>query len=133
MEQSNSGAEKNKECKPNLSYLKELSGGDTNFITEIIEMFMSDAPKIIEQANRCFREENYDLLKVTVHKLKSSVQVLGGSKLALSIQEIESSAKNPDKKDELSDMLAQVENSIAQMISSLNSELESMRNEISRN
>ena len=116
------------ENQPNLSYLKELSGGDAGFMEEIIEMFMSDAPKIVDHANDCFQKTDFDLLKVTVHKLKSSVQVLGNTQLALFIQDIESSAKNPDKKEQISQMLVKLEDDINSMMGFLAQELDSIRN-----
>ena len=40
--------------------------------------------------------KNFDLLRITVHKMKSSVQVLGSHDLARLLQEIEVSSKELD-------------------------------------
>ncbi|MFC2110224.1 Hpt domain-containing protein [Bacteroidota bacterium] len=63
--------------KPNLSYIKELSGGDLDFEAEIITVFKNEFPQeLIAYKNSC---ENNDLKKTAeiVHKLKHKLSILG--------------------------------------------------------
>ncbi len=110
---------------PKLDYLNELSGGDQSFISEIIEMFITDAPQSVENAFRFLQEKNYQMLKLTVHKLKSSVQVVGGYHLAHLIQEIENASNENIKTDILHQMLSQLNTGIVHIVTHLNELLKS--------
>jgi len=109
--------------KPNLSYLFELAGGDTEFVIEIIETFISDTPEIIGSAVNSFEKGDYDLLKVTVHKLKSSVQVVGGAHLAVLISDIERNADQEDASSKLESMIHELNDGVQSMLTQLTAEL----------
>jgi len=108
---------------PKLDYLKELSGGDQSFINEIIDMFITEAPLSVENAFRFLQEKNYQMLKLTVHKLKSSVQVVGGYHLANLIQEIENASTESTRTDILHQMLSKLHSGIEHIIKFLGEEL----------
>ncbi len=108
---------------PKLDYLRELSGGDHSFIAEILEMFITEAPQSVEQSLSYLREKNFDMLRITVHKLKSSVQVVGGYHLTNIIQEIEFGAKDNHQPDILHQMLTVLNKGIQHMVQHLCVEL----------
>lgn len=110
---------------PKLDYLKELAGGDRHFIAEILEMFITEAPQSVELAFRYLHEKNFEMLRITVHKLKSSVQVVGGYHLTSLIHDIESAAKETGRND-LLQMLAKLNSGIQQMVNHLCRELKSI-------
>ena len=109
---------------PKLDYLKELSGGDHNFIAEILEMFITEAPQSVEQSFRYLQEKNFEMLRITVHKLKSSVQVVGGYHLTNLIHEIESASKETER-HEILPMLSILKSGIQHMVNHLCTELKS--------
>jgi len=111
----------------NLSYLYELSGGDHDFVAEIIEMFLQDAPDLINQSNEHIQKEDYHQLRVTVHKLKSSVKVLGGDRLALLIQEIENNARKCMALETIPTLLQNLEDGIVDMMNQLSVELKMIK------
>jgi len=111
---------------PNLDYLKELSGGDRNFITEILELFITEAPQSVEQSFRYLREMNLEMLRINVHKLKSSVQVVGGYHLTYLIQEIESAAKEHRSQNVLHQMLSVLNKGIQHLVEHLGKELQNI-------
>ena len=110
---------------PKLDYLKELSGGDQSFINEILELFITEAPQSVEHALSYLQQKNFDMLRITVHKLKSSVQVVGGYHLTNLIQEIESTSKETAKHDILQQMLSVLNTGIHHMVGHLSKELQS--------
>ncbi len=75
--------------RANLQYLRDLSGNDTDFIKEIIEMFVNDAPVLLKQAIVYHKNANLTLLKASVHRMKSSVKMMGDAELANLIERIE--------------------------------------------
>jgi HPt (histidine-containing phosphotransfer) domain-containing protein len=113
--------------KPKLDYLRELSGGDSGFIAEILEMFISEAPQAITQAVDHLGKQNLDMVRITVHKLKSSVQVVGGNHLTSLICEIESAAAKSEKLDMLPQMLSTLGDGITNMVHHLTGELQEIK------
>lgn len=114
--------------QPKLDYLKELSGGDLTFIAEILEMFIHDAPQAVAQSFEHLEKKNFEMLRITVHKLKSSVQVVGGNYLTALICEIESAAAAKiDKPDMFAQMLSTLDSGIRQMVQHLNGELKEIK------
>ena len=113
------------EQKPKLDYLRELSGGDSTFIAEILEMFITEAPLAITQSFTYLEKKDFELLRITVHKLKSSVQVVGGNHLTALICEIEAAAKNcqPD----ILQRLSVLHTGIGHMVNHLTGELKEIK------
>jgi len=108
---------------PKLDYLRELAGGDNDFITEILKMFITEAPQSVEQSLRFLHERNFEMLRITVHKLKSSVQVVGGYHLTHLIQDIENAAKENGEMDTIQQMLSMLNTEIQHMVKYLCQEL----------
>lgn len=113
-------------ARPDLNYLKELSGGDSGFVAEIIKMFIEDAPKIIGQVHQYLHKGDYELLRVTVHKLKSSIQVLGCHRMTTLVQEIETQCGLVDERDSLPGKIEYLEQGVNDLIKPLEAELESL-------
>lgn len=63
----------------NLSYLKEITDGDKQFIRELIELFLSQVPEFIENMNSFYNSGQYIELGKEAHKAKSSIQIMGMS------------------------------------------------------
>ncbi len=81
----------------NLTYLDEISGGDPAFKNEIIEMFCSMTPGILEQIQEDFKKADWDAVKKAIHKLKSSISMIGISVLIKEMEKMEVS----DNREEL--------------------------------
>ena len=61
----------------NLDYLKELSNGNTQFISKMINLFLIENPKDINQLEESIHESNYKAISSTAHKIKSSLPFVG--------------------------------------------------------
>ncbi|MEX0813114.1 MAG: Hpt domain-containing protein [Chitinophagales bacterium] len=83
---------KNRLPKLNLNFLKEMSGGDSQFVIEILEIFISDAPLTLKSINSELAHSDIESVKISVHKLKSSIKVLGVDALAELAQQLENEA-----------------------------------------
>ena len=109
--------------QPDMNYLHELAEGDTDFIADILQMFIAEAPESTRSALTHLQQKNFDALRVTVHKLKSSVQVVGGLHLTAIIQEIETAAKNIVAEETLLPKLTYLQKGIQQLVIHLEVEL----------
>lgn len=83
----------------NLSYLLEVTEGNKDLIIELIEIFKSQVPEFTELFNSYMNDSNWYQLGLVAHKAKSSVAVIGMSKLADDLKNLETLSKNAEKID----------------------------------
>ncbi|HXB40634.1 MAG TPA: Hpt domain-containing protein [Bacteroidia bacterium] len=79
----------------NLDYLVDLSKGNKLFVKEMIVIFLSENPEEIKTIEKGIAEKDYDLIKATAHKLRSTIPFIGLDKLIESeVEEMETLATN---------------------------------------
>jgi len=84
--------------KTDLSYLREMSGGNTELVLEMIDIFSNQVVEFASEMDDLLKSENYELLGKLAHKAKSSVSIMGLNDLALELKQLENNArerKNP--------------------------------------
>ena len=96
--------------------LKEMSGDD--FINELIDTFLEDAPKMIAEIKSAFASNNVDSFRRAAHSLKSNAATFGAGQLAALAKELEMLGKE-NKLHEIGDRLK-----------ALDEAYESVRNEL---
>lgn len=74
----------------NFNYLNEFADGDTAFIEKMVSLFLYNAPGALESILEANAIDNIIVLKAEVHKLKSSISLLGITKASRCIEIIES-------------------------------------------
>ena len=62
---------------PNLSYIKELADGDTDFEANLITILKKELPKEKEAFIESIRLKNYQNSAEHVHKIKHKISILG--------------------------------------------------------
>ena len=72
-----------------LAYLKEVTGGETEFMKEMIAIFMEQVPEFIENMEKHHTNGDYIDLGKEAHKAKSSVLILGMNDLATKMKELQ--------------------------------------------
>jgi HPt (histidine-containing phosphotransfer) domain-containing protein len=72
-----------------LNYLKTMSGGDSKFIREMIELFREQIEEYKLIMPELLKKKDYDGLSKIAHKAKSSVAVMGMSQVAELLKELE--------------------------------------------
>ena len=60
-----------------LSYLNEISKGDTNFVKEMISVFLSETPNEISQLEKAIAVSNFDKIRSVSHHMKSTIPFIG--------------------------------------------------------
>ncbi|WP_111707424.1 Hpt domain-containing protein [Lutibacter citreus] len=63
--------------KPNLEYLKELSGGDIEFEQKMLEVVKKELPVEIENYKKHLVNKQFNEAAELVHKIKHKISVLG--------------------------------------------------------
>ena len=80
----------------NLEYLMHVSKGSTKFAWELIRIFLAENPEELNSIEKAIRERDFTLIKLGVHKLRSTMPFVGLDKVIENeVAEIESLA---DKK-----------------------------------
>ena len=86
--------------------LKQMSGAD--FINELIDTFLEDAPKIIDELKSALKANNADSFRRAAHSMKSNAATFGASQLAALAKELEMLGKE-NKLHETGDRLRALE------------------------
>jgi HPt (histidine-containing phosphotransfer) domain-containing protein len=77
--------------KIDLSYLREMSGGNKDLILEMITIFKSQAIEFGKEMDQLLESKQYELLGKLAHKAKSSVSIMGLEELAQQLKHLENS------------------------------------------
>jgi len=62
---------------PNLSYINQLSGGDTEFENKILKIIKAEFPVEKEEYHNNVKKQNLEKVAENVHKLKHKISILG--------------------------------------------------------
>lgn len=63
--------------QPNLTYIQELSDGDTSFEQQLLDVIKKEFPLEKEIYFKLLKEKNYSELVQLVHKVKHKFTILG--------------------------------------------------------
>jgi len=94
--------------KATFDELKEMSGDD--FINELIDTFLEDAPKMIEEIKTAHTASNAEVFRRAAHSLKSNALTFGANQLAALAKELEMIGKE-NRLTETGDKLKSLEES----------------------
>ncbi len=78
--------------KVDLSYLREMSGGNKELVLEMISIFKTQVDEFGRDMDQLLADKKHDLLGKLAHKAKSSVSIMGLNDLAVQLKELENSA-----------------------------------------
>jgi HPt (histidine-containing phosphotransfer) domain-containing protein len=83
--------------KTDLSYLKEMSGGNKELVLEMITIFREQVSEFSVEMDRLLASHDYDNLGKLAHKAKSSVSIMGLQDLATELKDLENFARDGKK------------------------------------
>ena len=72
-----------------FEYLNDFSEGDDNFIKNMISLFLNNTPETMQIIMESNKNDDIKILKDEIHKLKSSLRILGMIKASLCVDVIE--------------------------------------------
>jgi len=73
----------------NLSYLKEITGGEPEIMHEFIQMFFDQLPEFRDGMSTFLAEQKWKELGELAHKAKSSVMTFGMNELGYRLKELQ--------------------------------------------
>lgn len=89
------------ELTVDLTFLNEISDGDQEFITDVLQTFLEEMPKDMSQLRTAIEAQNIKDIGKLAHKTKSTLQTLGLHELREMAYAIEQSAKSSSPSVEL--------------------------------
>ena len=106
-----------------ISYLKQVSGGDTDIMRKAIGKYLETTPEVIRQLDHELNTQDFDQLAKTAHKLKSSVGLMGMTDLQKTVQNIELVAKSRERLDVLPVLVSRTKKMLSQSLTELQQEI----------
>lgn len=76
-----------------LTQLKEISGGDNDFIESILDTFRTDMPQMLSYLQKAYRENDLEEVGKKAHKMKSSIDFMGIDRIKQTIRDVERQGK----------------------------------------
>lgn len=80
----------------NYDYLNEITGGDEEFLTELLNDFLTQTPELIAQVEDAVGQGDADALGRAAHTLKGSARSVGADEFAAIAFELERAGKQGD-------------------------------------
>jgi HPt (histidine-containing phosphotransfer) domain-containing protein len=83
--------------KINLSYLKEMTGGNQELVHEMIDIFKDQVEEFSHNMDEYLNKKDYISLGKLAHKAKSSISIMGLDELSGDMKELENLTKSGEK------------------------------------
>jgi two-component system sensor histidine kinase/response regulator len=80
----------------NYDYLNEITGGDAEFIAELLGDFVSQTPALMEQIAAAVAQGDAATVGAAAHTLKGSARAIGADEFAAIAFELEQAGKQGD-------------------------------------
>ncbi|MCK5281473.1 MAG: response regulator, partial [Cyclobacteriaceae bacterium] len=109
-----------------LTYLREMSDNDIDFITDMVKSFINQSPKDIENIRFHYTNNEFDDMANLIHKIKPSITFMGIHDLKDLVIELEENAKHK-KIDPIKDQLEKFEKICQTAIEELREEFVSLK------
>ena len=89
-----------------LTYLMDLSNGNTVLIREILELFIKQTPADMEVLSGYVAREDWDKAFKQAHHIKPTLAYVGANHLRQELQEIEDAAKHRQEVESIAPKIA---------------------------
>ena len=106
----------------NLDYLNEISGGDPEFIKDMLNEFITKTPDTIAEVELTIVQQNHDELYKVIHRFIPTFDFIGASHIISNLRNIESLAKTKGSFDQIVVLFDKVKEQSASLIATLKKE-----------
>jgi CheY-like chemotaxis protein/HPt (histidine-containing phosphotransfer) domain-containing protein len=106
-----------------LSMVQSVSGGDESFIKKMVALFIETVPQNMKDLKNALKDENWDQVGKTAHKLKSTIDSMGIKSIRQEIRTVEANARQKESLDQVAPLVATIDNVIQECIGQLQVEV----------
>ena len=111
-----------------LSYLSDVANGSTEFIIDMIDIFIQQTPDYVQQLGEAIKEKNWKSVADLSHKIKPTLAFMGVIKARDDMEVIESNARAQENLDDIGRKFNELEvicNQLFSQLGELKKELQS--------
>ncbi|MFZ4799310.1 MAG: Hpt domain-containing protein [Bacteroidia bacterium] len=109
-----------------LTYLNEISGGDSSFIKEMLDLFINTTAIEVNEFDHLLAEGNYEAIGQLAHKMKAPIQMIGASVLFDRLRTIENDGKNRTNLEAIPNLINEVKVKIGDLSNDIHALLATM-------
>ncbi|MDF3076412.1 MAG: Hpt protein [Sphingobacteriaceae bacterium] len=84
-----------------LSYLNDVASGSTEFMIEMIDIFLEQTPGYFDTLTDAIRDKNWQIVADVAHKIKPTLAFMGVDKAKDDMQLIEHKARKQENLDSI--------------------------------
>lgn len=106
-----------------LSMVQSVSGGDEGFIRKMVALFIETVPQNMQDLKNAMKQENWDQVGKTAHKLKSTIDSMGIKTIRQEIRTVEANAKTKEALQEIPALVGMIDSVIEECILQLKAEI----------
>jgi len=115
----------------NLTYLHKITKSDATVMTEMINLYLIQTPSLIKTIKESMVNSNWDLLKISAHKMIPSFSIMGINRdfenIALKIQKYAESQSN---QEDIHELISTLDNACLTICQELEEALNNLKKEI---
>ena len=91
-----------------LTYLKELSNGSSEFVKEMLTIFIKETPEAISKMETYLQNKDWQSLRGVLHKIKPSMTFVGLKEIEEVVNDAEDYAGSETNLDKLPEMIMKI-------------------------
>lgn len=110
-----------------LEHLRMITGDDSEFMIEIMEMIQAESPEVLNEITGYFTQREFQPLAKAAHKYKSSINILGNAEMIQLMKELEIRSADTHDASEIEPMIGQFEEQVAGLMQWLKNSLQDLR------
>jgi HPt (histidine-containing phosphotransfer) domain-containing protein len=115
------GNQQHRERVTDLHYLVGLSEGNQEFVKEMVQTFISENPKELQEVEKGISERDFNLIRHGAHSMKSTIPFVGiDTLIGRAVAEIEQLAKRKEGLSKIEELFASVRDVCHRAITELN-------------
>ncbi|MGL2992585.1 PAS domain S-box protein [Flavobacterium sp. TSSA_36] len=103
----------------NLSVLRNLSRGNTDFVQKMITIFIDQTTQTLLDLEQAFQDNHFEEVGRLIHKIKPSVDSLGIAEVIPNMNALEKAAKTATHKEDIAALLHAIQPILALAVSQL--------------
>lgn len=109
-----------------LSYLEEITGGSSEMIAEMLQLFVNDTPAQISCIEKNVKDEDWDAVRAEAHKLKPTFQYMGMDDTHLLVAEVETKARNKEQLEAVPELVDLIKRNFNSVLGSFEKKIEEL-------
>lgn len=109
-----------------LSYLEEVTGGSSEMIVEMLQLFVNDTPDQLSNLERNVKDGDWDAVRAEAHKLKPTFQYVGMDDTHMLVAEVETKARNREQTERIPELIDSIKRNFNEAVSSFESKIKEL-------